>query len=242
MKSKQEFKEAIKLNIQRYGHHINLVSGGNVPRYGYTIGLCKTLGFELVIAGAIIYMKDELYMIVNCIAEILKKQEGEKTDEISVYNLGRFSLSTVDSSWSNMMMLGVFDYYGIESVKAFQIKPDIIHSTLDIPDMTRKWDPSSEPVWQWLNSEWSYPVPKHSQVITNLDALQGYAVSELMRWETDEWEMFSGAGPEIEKDQIRVVPLGLMLGIDRSLEAALNVPVGKGLWREAPTDKWNTWG
>ena len=242
MKNKEELLEVIEFNIQRYGCHIMIVSGGNVPRYAYTIGLHKILGFELVLAGAIFYMKDELYVVMNFIAEVLKKQEGEKNIEISINDLGRFSLSKVDDSWSSMMMLGVFDYYGIESVQAFQIKPDSIHSTLDVPNMAIKWNPLSEPVWQWLNLKWSYSVPENSQVITNLDALRGDAVTELMRWEIDEWEMFSGAGPEIGKDQIRVVPLGLMLGLDDSLKVALDVQIGKGLWRETQTGKWNLWG
>ena len=40
----------------------------------------------------------------------------------------------------------------------------------------------------------------------------------------------------------RVVPLGVMLGIDPSLAPALALEIGKGIWREGGTGPWRAWG
>jgi len=90
------------------------------------------------------------------------------------------------------MLLGVFDYYRRADVQAYQIMPDSNHFTNDIPDMSKEWSVSTEHVWQWLNRKWSYNIPESSTVIINLYALQGESITELMRWEQDEWEMFAG--------------------------------------------------
>ena len=63
--------------------------------------------------------------------------------------------------------------------------------------MSQTWSPQSEPVWGWLAEDWNYPVPEKSIAATNLDALRGKPITEVMRWEEEEWEMFAGAGPDI---------------------------------------------
>jgi len=50
----------IRENIVRSGYHVYLVFGGTTPRFAYTIGVSETLGFELVLAGAVFYMRDEV--------------------------------------------------------------------------------------------------------------------------------------------------------------------------------------
>jgi hypothetical protein len=63
-----------------------------------------------------------------------------------------------------------------------------------------------------------------------------------MRWEVDDWEIFAGAGPEVPAADRRMVPLGVLLGIDPTLEPAVSLPIGKGLWRDIEALEWNEWG
>ncbi|WP_162852440.1 DUF4262 domain-containing protein [Dinghuibacter silviterrae] len=98
------FKKLIQSNIERYGFHITIVGSGIQPRFAYTIGLTELLGFELVFAGGVIYLKDELIVIFNEIVKELNERKDLDLDEIKVKELGAFSLSTVDPSWSKLML------------------------------------------------------------------------------------------------------------------------------------------
>lgn len=140
------------------------------------------------------------------------------------------------------MLWGVFDYYKKADMRAYQIVPDAIHFTYDIPDMSKKWSVSTEPVWQWLNRKWPYSVPESSTVATNLSALQGDPITELMRLEENEWEMIAGPGPDVQKKDMRIVSLGTALGIDNTLLPAADLEIGKGLWRTDRDSDWNDWG
>jgi Domain of unknown function (DUF4262) len=239
---KKQFLELIQSNIDKYQYHLTTVSSKTEPRYVYTIGLSDLFEFELIFAGGIIFLKDDLSLIFNIIIQELKNEKKTINRKITVGDLGNFSLSTVDSSWIKLMMLGVFDHYKKNDITAFQIMPDLDHYTLDIPKMSNEWTASSEPVWQWLVREWDYDVPKNSTVVTNINALLGESITEVMRCENDEWEMFAGAGPDVAEKDVRVVSLGTILGIDKTLIAAINIDNGKGLWRDSGESEWNNWG
>jgi hypothetical protein len=86
-----------------------------------------------------------------------------------------------------------------------------------------------------------YPVPRESVALTDLGALQGKRITEVMRWEQDEWEMFAGAGPDIPEVERRVVPLGILLAADPSLLPTVDLRVGTGFWRDAQSE-WHPWG
>lgn len=239
---KEEFIELIQSNIDKYEYHVTTVSSMTEPRYAYTIGVSNLFNFELIFAGGINFLKADLYLIFSTIIKELKKDKNIVNRKITVDTLGTFSLSIVDPSWSKIMMLGVFDYYKNSNICSCQIIPDSSHYTFDIPNMSNEWNPNSEPVWQWLVREWDYPVPANSTVITNINALLGETITELARWENNEWEMFAGAGPDVKKKDKRVVPLGTMLGIDRTLLPAINLDIGKGLWRDSADSDWREWG
>lgn len=242
MNNKKEFLDLVKSNIDNYGYHITLVSGGTEPRYAYTIGLTEKIGFELLFAGGIFYLKDEVYTIFNAIVEALDDGINLEESHIEIDNLGVFSHSKVHNSWSEVMMLGVFDFYNTKHITTFQVKPDAKHYTLDIPNMAEKWSPIKEPIWQWLCEDWKLPIPQNATAITNLDALMGKLTTEVMRWEDDEWEIFAGAGPDVQKKDIRVVPIGVLLGIDKSLHDITSLEIGKGVWRDSKEQVWNKWG
>jgi hypothetical protein len=229
----------IRENIARKGHHIYLVSGGAAtPRFAYTIGVSESIGVELILAGAILYMGYEVVTIINEIAAQLKAHRGNKTFEVA--GQGSFTLLKVHSSWATDFMLGAFDYYQKNDIPAFQIVPDKAHWTIDVPDMSAPWNPTIEPVWRWLHEPWTYSVPEDATALTDLAALRGDRITEAMRWEEDEWELFAMAGPDVLEDEMRVVPLGTLLGADESLVPVVNLQVGTGLWRDAVSE-WHPW-
>jgi hypothetical protein len=83
-------------------------------------------------------------------------------------------------------------------------------------------------------------VPENATATTNLPALRGDRITEVMRWEEGEWEIFAGAGPDVPKAELRVVPLATLLAADGSLVRALSLEVGTGVWRDADSD-WHPW-
>jgi hypothetical protein len=228
----------IRENIARSGLHIYLVSGGATPRFAYTIGLSESIGAELILAGAIFYMKDDVRKIVNGIAAQLKADRGREVFEIT--ELGSFVLRRASSSWAAEFMLGAFDYYQKREIPALQIVPDTAHWTIDVPDMAAPWSATREPIWRWQREAWTYPVSKEATATTNLAALHGERVTEAVRWEEDNWELFAGAGPDVSKDELRIVPLGTLLAADPSLVAVINLEVGAGLWRD-DISEWHPW-
>jgi hypothetical protein len=236
--AKKEALDRIRENITRSGHHVYVVSGGPTPRFAYTIGLSESTGFELILAGAVFYMKDEVVRILNEIGEQVRAQRDRQI--LPVPGHGSFTLRKVHSSWATELMLGVFDYYQNHDIPALQIVPDQSHWTLDVPDMSARLSAAAEPVWRWVHEPWTYPVPKDSTAATSLPTLRGERITEVMRWEEDEWEIFAGVGTDVSKDEMRVVPLATLVGADQSLEPAMNLPVGRGLWRDA-TSGWHSW-
>jgi uncharacterized protein DUF4262 len=232
--------DRIRQNIALHGHHTYIVSGAEYPRFAYTIGVSETLGFELILAGAIFYMADDVMRIINDIASTMKQQETREAQELDVESCGYFSLRQVDPSWATALMLGALDFYGVEEIPALQIVPDAAHWTIDVPNLSEPWSPITAPAWRWLRETWTYPVPSKSTVTTNLSALRGDRITEAARWEEDYWELFAGAGPDVSRDDTRVVPLGTLLAADQSLEPVVSLPVGSALWRDGISD-WNLW-
>lgn len=232
--------EQIQENIARYGHHIYVVSAGTEPRFAYTIGLSKRLGAELILAGAIFYMYDDVGQIIKDIAAKLDSQRPVEKATFEVASYGTFSLGSVDASWATALMLGALDFYQRTEVPALQIIPDESHWTMDVPDLSKPWNPEAMPVWQWLHKPWTFSVPPTSTAVTNLAALRGERITEAVRWEENEWELFAGAGPDVPKEEMRIVPLGMLLAADNSLMPILNLPLEQGLWRDA-TSEWHSW-
>lgn len=239
---RENFLNKVKLNIAKYGHHITSVTGKELPRFAYTVGCSTSLEGELLFAGGEYYSIDDIHKIIESIVLDIKKCSDYYEYTVSIDSLGSFHLVEADNSWSNLLALGVFDYYTQKEVTIWQIVPDDEHFTLDIPDMSVAFDAKSNPVWQWLVRDWDYPVPRESTAVTNLNVLFGETATEVMRWEDDEWEIFSGAGPDTPKEDMRVVPLGVLLGIDKTLESVVYLKTGRGYWRENAKSKWNDWG
>ncbi len=234
----------MRSNIERHGCHIYNVMGGESPRYAYTVGLHEKYGMELVLAGLVTMPTSLTASLLNRAVGLLRDQQPADIT-VEVEGFGAFKLLKTDPSWNKLMLLGCYDFYRTEDVTAWQLVPlDEEIRTIDVPDMARPYSTEQQPVWQWLDGGWPHSPPSNVEVVTNLDALLGYAVSELMRWEESEWEMFSGPGPEVPEDQMHVVPLATLLAFDSTLQPALEVPVGSGLFREFEDDApgpWQRW-
>jgi hypothetical protein len=229
--------DLIRGNIEKHGFHIYVVSQRIAPRFSYTIGLSRLVDAELVLAGAIYYMGDDVVVIINEIADMLRREPGRRS--FSVRDLGCFSLQPVDESWKSILMLGALDYYQDRSMAAWEVVPDANHWTNDVPDLTRPWSQESEPVWQWLRVSWPHAVPENSSAVTDLGALRGKSIRNAARWEEDQWEMFSSDEPE--KSEVRIVPLATMLALDKTLLPVVGLEVEEGIIRDNAEDAWQAW-
>ena len=242
MAQRSEILNRIRNNIYNNGYHVTLVTGGELPRFAYTIGCKETIGSEFLFAGGEFYSKTDVSRIISEIVLLAKNEIDWQKLSINIDSLGYFSLAQADKSWSEQMTLGVFDYYNQTDITVWQILPDGNHRSLDVPNTSQKFDTTSQPIWKWLSQKWDFPVPNSSMAVTNLKVLFGEKATEVMRWEQDEWEIFSGAGPDIPDENKLMVPLGLLIGIDNSLERTVHLDVGKGLWRDNIEFEWNDWG
>lgn len=232
----------IRSNIDQFGYHVTVVTGGALPRFVYTIGCTTTLGAEFVFAGGEFYSQSQVSEIMAATISVASTEPDWLTPSISTDALGRFSLVKVHPSWAELLVLGAFDYYNQPTLSVWQIVPDAAHHTLEVPAMVQPFDEAAQPVWQWLTRKWEYPISADSMAVTNLLVLAGAKATDVMRWEEDDWEIFAGAGPDIPKAEMRIVPLGTLLGIDTSLQVAVDLEVGKGLWRDALALDWQPWG
>ena len=242
----------IEANIKDYGFHVYLIAQSSAPRFAYTIGLRDSIGAELVLAGAIYYMAEEVLQILHSLREQLEvsvevdRRAGRDVATsfartYDVKGLGTFTLQRAHMSWTSELLLGAFDYYGSSRVDTYQIVPDAGHHTVDVPDMTKEWSAAGDLVWRWLREPWPYAFPEAATATTNLAALRGERVTEVARWEADDWEMYAGDGSNVPQDEMRVVPVTCLVSVDPSLAPALELAIGDGIWRDADAGDWNVW-
>jgi hypothetical protein len=220
------------------GYHVTVVQQHSIPRYIYTVGLTEKIGQELVLGGgAILYLNDALSLVGKVVAYF---QDHNLTDYFPNEH-GFSKLIPVHRSWSSYLLTKANLFYEVPYAPALQLYPDPDYYTIDIPDMSRAWDANAEPAWRWLIEDWRLPIPPGSTAVTNVAALLGSKVTEAARWEEDEWELFAGAGPDVSAEEMRVVPIGTLLGVDSSLMRVIELPVGKAMWREATELEWHDW-
>ena len=239
--TRAEFLELIRNNIKKDGFHLTSVIESTDPSFIYSIGLSEKLGYEIIFAGGFYFNKEQKSNIIREIVKALEKDKSKLNSDISTKDYGKFELRNTKFSWCEHLTLGVFDYYDSNKINVYQLVPEEKHFTYDIPDMSSELKDETHSAWQWLTKKWEYDIPKNSKVATNLDALQGYPITEIMRWEEDYWEMFSGAGPDVKDEETRIVPIGTIFGIDRTIASALKLPIGEGIWRESRDSNWNKW-
>jgi hypothetical protein len=218
------------------GCQFTIVTQSVCPRFAYTTGLRQQLGFDFLIPGMSRFSEDELREIVEHFAAGTPDFKGHT----KVRDFGDFSLRMSDSSWVDMMALGAIKHYGGRTPFA-QIAQDQPNSTIDTPDTSKAWSAAAQPVWKWMMEPWTYAIPEDSSATTNLAALRGERVTEAARWEVNEWELFAGSGPDTPKDDLRVLPFATFLATDPSLVTAMQLEVGKAVWRHSNETTWHVW-
>jgi len=112
--------------------------------------------------------------------------------------------------------------------------------TIDVPDMSIPRAQNGDRGWAWLEEPWPYAFPKGSLAMTNLLALRGQRISEAVRWE-DCWHLYARQEGPTEDEDLRLLPIGFLLGADPSLEAVVNLKVGQALWRDNGDGEWEPW-
>lgn len=240
MKIKSDFIKKIQSNIEKFGCHIYLILGSSSPRTIYTIGLNHELRYELIFAGAAFYSNDEAVEIVNKISK--QKIHFNKSEcYINLGQHGNFILRKIDQSWIDILMLGAIDYFENNSFNSYQIIPVDEFKTIDVPDMSQVFDTKLEPIWKYEQVNWDLQISKESIAITDLDALRGKHITEAVRWEDQQWEMFSCSGPDVLKEDVRLVPLSTLVAFDPSLVHVTELDLEEGVWRESKDDKWIDW-
>jgi len=236
---RQKALNEIREHISKFGFHIYVVTGGGDPHFGYTIGLTESLGAELILPGTYFYELDDVSKVIESIIGRLAPPVSWDVS-VDAPPWGIFSFRHVHMSWATALMLGAFDYYRGKSIEAYQIVPDETHWTIDVPDLSQPWSPNPAPGWRWLKEEWKYPVPRDSMALTDLTVLRGGRIAEVMRWEEDQWEIFSG--PDIPESERRAIPLSVLLDADKSLLPAVDLRVETGFWRDKEETEWHPWG
>jgi hypothetical protein len=237
--ARRRFLEQIRSHIASHGCHVTLVQQGEIPRFAYTVGLTEAGAPELLLAGAIALSADQAIRTLNHGGEVARR--GALGDTLDVPDVGSFAVGPADRSWSDHMVLGALDYYGRETLPALQLVPAGEMRTFDVPDTSRPWDAAREPVWRRLVPTGEPELPGTWTAVVDLDALRGKPVSEAARWEEDDWELFSGPGPDFGEDEVRVIALGLLLAHDPTLEPVTRLGIGEALWRDPP-GPWQPWG
>ncbi len=235
----KDFLKQIDSNIKKYGYNITFVNGGQNPPFAYTIGLVEKFGFELVIAGGFITIEVNEKIFSRIVSGL---NSGLLTNSVFEPEDGKedsLVLLEMHSTWKESMILGAFDYYKNDNIRAFQILPKENRS-IDTPIMSYPWD-NEDPIWCWLKKEWNQQIPISSYVITNVGFLKGETITEMMRYEEGFWEMFAGQGTDVPDEDVRILPISTVLALDKSLIPALELSTGDGLWRENKQSEWHVW-
>ncbi|HEY4118456.1 MAG TPA: DUF4262 domain-containing protein [Byssovorax sp.] len=231
---------AIARNIAQHGHHVYVVSGSASPRFAYTVGLVETLGHELVLAGAAPYSADQVHRALNEIAAHLGAGAARDAP-VDLGPLGTFSLRGVSDAWVRELMLGALDYYPGRDLPALQVVPDVDHLTIDVPRLDVPWSAATEPAWRFSFEPWPHAIPRRSVAATHTAVLRGAAVIRAARWEDDLWELFACPSSEVSRDDLCVVPLGVLLGAHASLGPVVDLAIGEGLRREDGAGAFEPW-
>lgn len=229
------WRAKILTNIERHGHHVTVVLGHAAPRFAYTIGVSARRGVELILAGGHAFETGDVGAILNRLAA-----DPDALDDgvsRSVGPAGDFRLRRVDPTWAARLTLGIPDVLGRE-VPVLQVVPVGPFATVDVPDLSAPGEPVG--AWRWLDRPWPFSVPEDAYATTDLSALQGRPVTEAIRWEEGRFQLFSGDTDAVPEEALRNVPLGVLLGIDPTLEPVVGLEPGQGLLRE-PGGPWSPW-
>jgi hypothetical protein len=230
---KDETRLSIAANIERYGYHAVVVAGGATPRWVYTIGLCETVGVELLFAGGVYYLKDEVLELMEQVSKS-SFNDAECSQAQRIASLG-VEVVKVDAGWSERLLLGVQGYYGTMK-PALQIVP-LNYRTIDTPRADLPFSRETAGGFRWLDEPWPYDIPAKSEAMVDIGIAFGHPAIYAARWEEDYWEIFSVPQSEIDREKARLMPLGALLASDPTLEEVVTLSV-EGTSARAPGHGW----
>lgn len=236
---KSEYRKLIDNNIDKHGYHLYSIWQGNMPRYMYTIGLKNSFGFEILMAGCLFYDMHDAQFIFNEIIISLKNDPQKRSFELR--NKGFFALNDVDESWTNALLFGAHDYFSNKNISCLQIYPDSDHLTIDVPDCRKPLKHEDHVIWRFLHEECDLNIPVGAIGVTNLSALKGHLITEVFRWEKNQWELFSGSGLDTVESDIRTIPVAILVSYDDSLAIIGDLNINEGIWRNSLNEPWQPW-
>lgn len=237
-----EWMARIRDNIRRTGWHTYQILAGPTPSWTYSIGFEETFGSpEVVVAGANYFSRQEIAQLFQDLGTRLASGEALPDDGAALAPFGAVEFVEADPTWVDHLLLGALDYYGGHNFSTLQLLPDARYRTIDTPDMSHMFDPSTAGPWRWLTEEWPYPVSKRTVVITDLDALRGAPLLDVTCYPGDEgpdWEAFATRPDAPQIELVRAAPFGALVGHDPTLAPALEMTPGETAHRPSGSAPW----
>lgn len=226
----------IERNIASHGWHVYGVLDGPAPRFHYTIGLLEKIGFELVFAGGYFYSFDDIASIVNGCGDALLRGEALNIENVPC----TFTLGDVCAEWSKALLLGANDWYG-HTVRAKQIIPEAPYLTRDVPDMSLPASHEKNAAWVSLFSDSPDDMPENATALTDLGFLRGAPATHVIKYEEGQWDCYSQDPRDMDDDDFRTVPLGVVLALQPSLRSlCTGMASASALARDA-AGRWRAW-
>lgn len=231
-------------DVDNYGWHYYRILGGPTPSWSYSIGFEKSFGCpEVVMAGTSYFSRYELADGFRDLAD--RVRSGEKIaagSSAELHGLGACSFQPVDASWAKHLLLGDLDYYAGLNFRALQLIQSSDRLTMDVPNLSRPFEPETELPWRWLVEKWPYPIAGNTSVSTDLEALRGRDVTMVVRHKPGgvgtEWDAIALEDTPVPDELARAAPFGTLLAVDPTIGEVLGMGSGHWATRDEIGDPW----
>jgi hypothetical protein len=220
------FLAVVERNVARHGYHLSLVQRGHVPRFLYTLGLARSRGAELVLAGV---TPHDAVAAANVIAAVAARR-FERGETVRLAE-GAFRLRRVAQAWTRALLLGIPDFHEVIHRRAIPPVLQLVPQggrTLDVPNMA-VGAPTDSPIRRWWVDAWPGPIAGDAKVVSRLGFLRGDPALEVVRVAADEWHLRTE--PDEPEDRVQVCSITTAIGLDPTLERLPRMRVGQVLRR-----------
>ena len=206
---------------------VTAVQQGVVPPYAYTQDLGPRLGVELICAGALRYSVYQVASILRGAAWTFSQEQAAVGSSFECEGLGLFEVRVVHADWLRAL---IPESRRVSAgVTWWQVAPIRPYWTVDVPDLSTARSHVPDPAWRWLDHPWDLPAPSNSHLVTTLSVLSGGVRPQtIFRWEADQWEALDQPPQQIDRSDVRVVPLGLLVSLVDDWGRFLHLDVGSG--------------
>ncbi|GAA3801103.1 hypothetical protein [Nocardioides panacisoli] len=202
--------------------HVTYVKQGLVPQYAYTHDISGSSPFEFVCAGV-------TGLVYRQVDDLLRYAYAQTPDNLaSLGTFGdldqQFTLNSVDQSWLSVLVPRTR-----QGAHYLQVVPRCVPNTVDTPDLSLARDRSRDVAWRWLDEPWAYDVPSGSSLVTTLAVMSGTPPISFYRWEPDQWEALDKSAADVVREDVRVLPIGVLPLISPHHDSIRGLRVGAGL-------------